>query len=439
MDNNRTYPSVRSAGGVRSRAGRGSIGQIGRPGPGLPGLSRLRPRQPMSAPPGVAPPGPVDVTATTTTALASWVAGTPTVTAGAVPGPATAIATWAAQDPAVAAGATVAIAASASAEWAANSPSFGGIVVVPTTDSGYSRTADWATQATGGYQNGPLDYSATLGETATFAAMLPAAGTYKVAITWVEGVNRNPAVGVVVKDGATTVLSTTLDQTVAPGDFTYNGSGFEYLSPALVFSGLSASVVLTVTSGTTYTIADAVYFESTTGAATATPSPATASWTVVAPAVSGGATAAPAASAATWATPTPTVSGGATVATAAASAAWTVNTPAVSTGATATPSPASAAWSAQAPSVSAGSSATANPAAVGLVWFPSVPAISAGAVAGPASAHAAWAVNPVEVIAGIVRSPDPSRGPLTSGAPDPYRGTLSSAQPDPYRGTARDA
>jgi len=35
------FSSIRSGGGVRLRAGSGSIGQIGRPGPGLPGLSRF--------------------------------------------------------------------------------------------------------------------------------------------------------------------------------------------------------------------------------------------------------------------------------------------------------------------------------------------------------------------------------------------------------------
>jgi hypothetical protein len=305
-------------------------------------------------------PAGAGATAAPSPASATWTAGTPTVTAGAIAAPASATATWTAQAPAVAAGATVTT-ASTSAEWAANSPSFGGIVVVPTTDSGYSRSSDWFTQASGGYLNGPLDYSATLGETATFGAMLPAAGTYKVAITYVEGVNRNPAVGVVVKDGATTILSTTLDQMVAPGDFVYNGSGFEYLSPGLVFSGISASVVLTVTSAATYTIADAVYFESTTGAATASPSPATATWTANPPSVAAGAAVAPAGATATWVAVATSASAGATAGPAPTSAAWIVNTPVVSAGATVAPSSLAATWTVVATTVSGG--ATPAPAA----------------------------------------------------------------------------
>jgi hypothetical protein len=223
--------------------------------------------------------------AATTTAAAAWAAGVPAVagdaaafpasatvawtalagavTAGATTSPSTALAAWAAQDPAVAAGATVAT-ASAGAEWAANSPSFGGVVAT-STDPGFSLTGTgWTNAGTAGrgYAGGTFYYSGTADDTATFAVALPSAGTYKVAITYESASFRNQDTGVVVRDGATTLLSTTIDQTVAPDDFVYNGSGFEVLSPSLTFSGVTATVVLTVPTNTFYSIADAVYFES---------------------------------------------------------------------------------------------------------------------------------------------------------------------------------
>jgi hypothetical protein len=136
------------------------------------------------------------------------------------------------------------------------------IIVVATPDAGYSRSgAGWSTQGSGGYQGGAFDYhGAGTGETATFVFALPQPGIYKVAITYLEAFNRNVAVPVSVKNGATPVLTTTIDQTATPSDFTYNGSGFKTLSDSLTFAA-TASVTLTVTGDPTYTIADAVYFE----------------------------------------------------------------------------------------------------------------------------------------------------------------------------------
>jgi hypothetical protein len=137
-------------------------------------------------------------------------------------------------------------------------------IVVISAGAGYSRTGTgWATQASGGYDGGPFDYTATPGDAATFTFTLTAPGVYRLAIAYVADTNRSTAVGLVVKDGTTTILSRTLDQTVSPSDFGYNGAGFAWLGAGLTFATTSASVTLTAP-GTTYTIADAVYLADAT-------------------------------------------------------------------------------------------------------------------------------------------------------------------------------
>jgi hypothetical protein len=307
-------------------------------------------------------------TVTPGTATAAWTPNSPSVSAGATATATAATAAWTAGAPSVAAGAT-ASPSPASASWVANSPSFGSILVIPTTDPGYSRSIDWATQASGGYLGGPFDYSPTAGQTATFAATLPQPGTYKVAITFVEGANRAPDTGVAVGDGATTVLTTTVDQTTTPSDFSYNGSGFRYLGTSLAFSTTSASVVLTAP-GPLYSIADAVYFEPVSGGI-ATPAAAAATWVVNTPVVSAGATVAPASVGLTWFPAVPSVSAGAVAAPAAAHAGWAVNPVEVIAGIVRSPDP-------------------------------SRGTLTSGA-------------------------PDPYRGTLSSAQPDPYRGTARDA------------
>jgi hypothetical protein len=139
-------------------------------------------------------------------------------------------------------------------------------IVIPSTDPRYSRAGTgWATQVSGGYQGGPFDYSGIADDTATFAFTLPAPGSYRLAIAYVADVNRSPDVGLVVEDGGTPVLTRTLDQTVAPADFAFNGSAFAWLSGPLTFATTSASVTLTVPGGGgAYTIADAAYLADAT-------------------------------------------------------------------------------------------------------------------------------------------------------------------------------
>ena len=138
------------------------------------------------------------------------------------------------------------------------------ILVVATTDDGYSETGSgWTTYGSLGYDGGPFNYDSTNGDTATFTFALPEAGTWKVAITFNPNAARPPALGVVVNDDGSPLLSTTIDETIAPTDFTYNTSAFLWLSAdGLVFATTTATVVLTVpATGTAVAAADAVYFE----------------------------------------------------------------------------------------------------------------------------------------------------------------------------------
>lgn len=57
MDQNKTFPSVRTGGGVRLRIGAKSIGKIGRPGPGRPGRAILWQIGDRLMPPGDVEPG----------------------------------------------------------------------------------------------------------------------------------------------------------------------------------------------------------------------------------------------------------------------------------------------------------------------------------------------------------------------------------------------
>lgn len=57
MDQNKTFPAVRTGGGVRTRIGAKSIGQIGRPGPGRPGRATFWQVGDRLNPPGDVDPG----------------------------------------------------------------------------------------------------------------------------------------------------------------------------------------------------------------------------------------------------------------------------------------------------------------------------------------------------------------------------------------------
>ncbi len=137
--------------------------------------------------------------------------------------------------------------------------------VIDDGDAGYSSTPGWIGYGGQGYQN-DVHYTAkgdgSKKATWLFTDLTP--GTYKVAAAWSAQANRATDAPYVVTDATTgeVLAITSVNQELAPNDFSDSGASWELIGDALVVFGSQVSVTLS-NSANEYVIADAVRLERT--------------------------------------------------------------------------------------------------------------------------------------------------------------------------------
>lgn len=124
----------------------------------------------------------------------------------------------------------------------------------------YADAGFWQTAAGGFGSNYRYSNAGTGADTATWSFAALPSGLYRVAATWVAFTNRASNAPYSILDGATLLARQTVNQKVAPGDFSASGANWEVLGGLFPITSGSLQVRLS-DAANNYVIADAVLIQ----------------------------------------------------------------------------------------------------------------------------------------------------------------------------------